>query len=118
VNILIVEDEHALRQPIVKMLRNEGFSVTEADDGTEALEVIRSQTTPVDLLLLDIALPGVSSREVLAEARRLFPGIPVIVTSAFGREQAGALLAADIDHFVQKPYQFRHILDAIREVVP
>jgi DNA-binding response OmpR family regulator len=115
-NILIVEDEDALRLPIVKMLRKEGFSVVEANDGMVALEVIRSQKTQVDLLLLDMSLPGIPSCDVFAEARRLIPGVPVIVTTAFSRERATALLAADIDYFIEKPYQFRHLLDVIRGV--
>jgi len=118
VNILIVEDEHALRLAVVKLLRKEGFSVTGAGDGTVALDLIRAQKPNVDVLLLDISLPGASSRDVLEEAQRLNPGITVIVTTAYTKEKAAALLAADVEHYVHKPYGLRELLNKIREVAP
>ena len=80
--ILIVEDEDLIRQPVSKMLRKKGFSVVEASDGNAAVDLIRAKGDHIDVLLLDITLPGASSREVFDEARRLRPGLPVIVTSA------------------------------------
>ena len=117
-NILIVEDERALRLAVVKMLEKEGFSVIEAGNGTVAIDLIREQNRSVDVLVLDIFLPGATSREVFEEAQRVIGGIAVIVTTTYSREQAAALLAADVRHFVQKPYRLRQLLDKIREVAP
>ena len=118
VNILIVEDEGALRWAVVKMLEREGFSVIEAGDGTVAIDLIREQKQRVDVLVLDVFLPGATSREVFEEAHRVIGGIAVIVTTTFTREQAAALLAADVQHFVRKPYRLRQLLEKIREVAP
>ena len=62
--ILVVEDEDLLRQGVSKMLRRDGLSVLEASDGSAALDVIRARKGDIDMLLLDITLPGASSRKV------------------------------------------------------
>ena len=67
--LLVVEDEDVLRFAVSKMLRKSGFQVIEAIDGSSALELVRTHTDEIDLMLLDVTLPGVSSREVVEEAR-------------------------------------------------
>jgi two-component system, cell cycle sensor histidine kinase and response regulator CckA len=115
--ILIVEDEDLLRQGVSKMLRTEGLSVLEASDGSAALDVIRARKGDIDVLLLDITLPGASSRKVYEEARRLRPGLPVIVTSAKSEGMAAAFLAAGIEHFIRKPFRLGSLSDMIRQVL-
>jgi CheY-like chemotaxis protein len=108
--ILVVEDETELRQAVSKMLGKRGFSVIEAPDGTAALDAIRGQSSPIDLLLLDITLPGASGREVLQEARRLRPEMRVVVTSAYPEELAAAYLESTIERFIRKPYRFEDLV--------
>jgi len=54
----VVEDEHVLRLAVSKALRKEGFSVIEAGDGSTAMDLIRAHPERIDLLLLDVTLPG------------------------------------------------------------
>ena len=115
--ILIVEDEELLRQGVSKMLRTEGLSVLEASDGSAALDVIRARKGDIDVLLLDITLPGASSRKVYEEARRLRPGLPVIVTSAKSEGMAAAFLATGIEHFIRKPFRLGGLREMIRQVL-
>jgi DNA-binding response OmpR family regulator len=115
--ILIVEDETLLREPVSEMLRKKGLSVLEASDGSTALELIRAHKDDIDVVLLDITLPGASSRDVIEEARRLRPGLPVIVTSANSEEMAAALLANRVERFIRKPFKLGDLMDMIREVV-
>jgi two-component system cell cycle sensor histidine kinase/response regulator CckA len=103
--VLVVEDEDPLRQAVSKMLRKHGFSVIEVRDGSAALDAIRGPNNPIDVLLLDITLPGVSGREVLQEARRLRPEMRVVVTSAYPEGMAAASLQTTIEHFIRKPYR-------------
>ena len=84
--ILIVEDEAFLRQAVSKIIRKAGLSAIEAADGSAALDVIRADRH-IDVLLLDISLPGASSREVFEEASRLGPDMKVIVTSAYTKPE-------------------------------
>src|SRR3954454_10817803 len=88
--ILLVEDEGLLRSAISTMLQHNHYSVLEAGDGTIAVELLRQFPGNIDLVLLDATLPGLSSRDVLCDARRLRPGMPVIVTSALDADAADA----------------------------
>ena len=72
------------------MLRKAGLSVIEASDGSSALDFLRTHGDEIGILLLDITLPGASSSEVFKEARRLRPGMKIIVTSAYGEDAASA----------------------------
>jgi two-component system cell cycle sensor histidine kinase/response regulator CckA len=111
--VLVVEDETALRQAVSRMLERRGFSIIEAPDGTAALDEIRGQKNPIDVLLLDITLPGASGREVLEEARRLRPEMRVVVTSAYPKEVAAVYLESTIEHFIRKPYRFEDLVPLI-----
>ncbi|HXK04170.1 MAG TPA: PAS domain-containing protein [Verrucomicrobiae bacterium] len=113
---LIVEDENTLLTASAKMLRRSGFSVLEAADGTEAVAVIRGDS-PIDVLLLDVTLPGTPSRDVLAEARRLRPAMRVIVTSAYGPEVAAASLHTEVERFIRKPYSLHDLVGLIRQTL-
>ena len=62
--ILLVEDEGTLRLATGKMLRRVGFCVIEASDGSSALELFRAHKDEIDLMLLDVTLPGISSRKL------------------------------------------------------
>ena len=63
--ILVVEDEDTLRLAVSKMLRKNGFTVLEAADGETGIDLLRASTREIDVALLDLTLPGMSSREVL-----------------------------------------------------
>jgi hypothetical protein len=71
--VLLVEDEDVLRIAISKMLQKKGFGVLEAIDGSSALELVRAAHHEIDVMLSDITLPGISSREVFEQAQRLRP---------------------------------------------
>jgi PAS domain S-box-containing protein len=113
---LVVEDEDALRCAAAKMLRKSGLSVIEAADGTAAIAAIRGDSA-IDVLILDITIPGVPSREVLAEAKRLRPAMRVIVTSAYGEEFAATSLQADVERFIRKPYSLRDLVGLVRQTL-
>ena len=116
--ILLVDDEAFLRGAISKMLQENGLSVIEARDGFLALDVIRSHKDSIDLLLLDITLPGASSREVYEEAKRLKPDLPVIVVTAKSEAVAAASLGTGIDHFLRKPFSLSDLIGMIRQILP
>jgi PAS domain S-box-containing protein len=111
--ILIVEDEEALRQPSTKMLRKAGYSVIEAGDGDAALELIRASRERINVLLLDITLPGASSREIFEEATRLRPDMKIIVTSGYSAAAAASSLGRRVEHFIRKPYRFNDLIALI-----
>ncbi len=113
---LVVEDEDFLRCAAAKMLRQSGLSVLEAADGTTAIAAIRGDSA-IDVLLLDVTLPGASSREVLAEAKRLRPAMRVIVASAYGEEFAATSLQAEVERFIRKPYSLHDLVGLVRQTL-
>jgi DNA-binding response OmpR family regulator len=115
--VLVVEDEDSLRHPVSMTLRKAGLTILEASDGHVALDQIRAHKGQIDILFLDISLPGVPSRKVFEEARLLIPAAVVIITSAYSREHAAAALSASIAHFVRKPYRISDLVNLMREAL-
>jgi PAS domain S-box-containing protein len=117
-NLLLVEDEDGLRLAVAKMLRKTGISVIEAGDGRAAIDLIRNRDRAIDVILLDMTIPGASSQEVFAEAQRVRPEAKVIVTTAYGREAAGASLEdPQVKGFIRKPYQFADLVQVLKSAL-
>ena len=114
--VLLVEDEALLRLATSKMLSKAGIVIIEAADGESALNAIRNPQNRIDVVVLDITVPGASSREIFEEAMRLRPDVRVIVTSAYGEDVAAASLRSSIRHFLRKPYQLADLAALLRTV--
>jgi len=113
--VLVVEDEVPLRQAIVKMLRNSGFVVLEANDGSAAIDLLRASADKIDMILLDATIPGASGAQVVAEAARSRPEIRVILTSAYSQEMLKApLSASQVRGFIRKPFHVGDLLKTLR----
>ena len=116
--ILIVDDEDLLRTTVSKLLRKNGFEVIEAGDGSAAMDLLRSHKDAADLVLLDVSLPGISSRDVLEEVQRMQPALKIIITSAYGKEVVDASFAGlRVDHFIRKPFQIAELLNLLRRTL-
>ena len=115
--VLVVEDEEPLRQAVVKMLRKAGFTVFEAADGASAIARLRADGDKVDVMLLDLTIPGASHHEVVAEAAKAKPNIGVILTSAYGQEMIGETSPLQIRGFIRKPFQFGDLLNTLRNAL-
>ena len=114
--VLVVEDEEPLRHAISKLLRRKGLTVIEAGDSGRAVDLFRVNAPNIDLVLLDMTLPGMCGREVLEELRRIRPGIGVIVTSAYGEEHALKVMNARKPWlYIRKPFQFTDLMDLLRK---
>jgi CheY-like chemotaxis protein/DNA-directed RNA polymerase subunit RPC12/RpoP len=94
IDILVVDDDPALRQLLTLVLSKSGYAVRSAYDGFSALAAIR--TAVPDILLSDLYMPGMSGFELLSVVRRRFPMIPVIaMSSAYSGPDVPAGIAAD-----------------------
>ena len=110
--ILVVEDEELLRLAVSKGLRRKGFSVIEASDGSAAMDLLRTHIDILDVVLLDVTIPGKSSRQIFEQAQRLRPELKMIVTSAYGKETVYATFTGmRVEHFIRKPF---HLGDLVR----
>jgi two-component system, cell cycle sensor histidine kinase and response regulator CckA len=116
--VLMVEDEEMLRFAVSTMLRKEGFSVMEAGDGTTGLNLFRARECEIDVILLDVTLPGMSGREALQELRRIRPGVKVILTSAFSEgEVLSSIGEQDPWDYLRKPYRVTDLTSLLGKVL-
>jgi CheY-like chemotaxis protein len=114
--ILVVEDEDTLRLAVSKMLRRKGFIVIEVANGKTAIDLFRAHAVEIDVVLLDLTLPGMSSREVLGEFRKMRPDVNVIITTAYSRDHAFAVMGGEQSWlYIQKPYQLSDLADLLRK---
>ena len=112
----MVEDEALLRLTVSKMLRKKGLRVIEALDGFSALELVRQHKDEIDVMLLDVTLPGMPGREVFEQALRLRPDLKIILTSAYSRETVDASFAGlRVESFVRKPFRFADIMQLLQD---
>jgi CheY-like chemotaxis protein len=116
--VLVVEDEDPLRSAIVKMLRKSSFGVLEAANGSAAIKLLRANRDKIDVILLDMTIPGPSSREVVAEAVQTRPDVRVVLTSAYSEEMIkDAMSASQIHGFIRKPFRLGDLTQKLREVL-
>ena len=114
--LLLVEDDLTLRQALTFNLTREGYEVTSAADGEAALEAARNER--LDLILLDVMLPGMSGVEVLRVLRREGVRTPVIILSARGDEIDRVVgLKIGADDYVAKPFSRPELLARIEAVL-
>jgi CheY-like chemotaxis protein len=110
-SILVVDDDPDVRDAITSVLGDEGYQVTSAGSGREALEQLRRQTRP-SLILLDMVMPDMDGWRFRMELKKLpeLAGIPVVILSAHGnvRDAALALGASD---YLRKPLQVDSLLE-------
>ena len=113
--VMVVEDEQSLREPLVYLLGKEGYEVIEAGDGASALEHFKAE--PIDLILLDIMMPGMSGNEVCRVIRQT-SNVPVIMLTAKDSEIDKVVgLEIGADDYVTKPYSTRELLARMKAVL-
>ncbi len=114
--ILVVDDESSIRESLQTLLEMEGYLVETASSGEEGLA--RIAEIPVDLVLLDYALPERNGLEVLREIRERDPDLAVILVTAYGTvENAVAAMQGGACNFIQKPWDNEKLLADIRAVI-
>ena len=112
--VLIVEDEPDLASFFRKALQKNGFSITVAPDGEQALQAI--QANDYDVILLDIGLPIKNGWIVLKELREQCNDCPVIVATASDSSLQEALKAGAND-YLQKPIRLKALLSAVQKQI-
>jgi DNA-binding NtrC family response regulator len=116
--VLVVEDEAGVRSLVVQGLRQLGYVVLEAGDAAEALALCAASDAPLDLLLTDVIMPGMSGPELVAELAKARPGLRVLYMSGhthetmnrYGIWQSGIPL-------VQKPFEMEHLARQVRRAI-
>ena len=116
--VLLVEDEEMVRSMAATMLTRLGYTVLEAKDGVEAVEVFRQHQDEIRCVLSDLTMPRMDGWDTLAALRKLSPDIPVILSSGYDESQVMAGEHPERPNaFLGKPYRFRELEDAIQSAL-
>jgi PAS domain S-box-containing protein len=113
--ILIADDESALRQALVEVLRSNGYKVLEAETSIEALEMARRHQGQLDILLTDIVMPGLRGPELARRVASAHPEVQIVYMSGYAEGLPEAQLPEN-STFLQKPFRFATLLEQLKLV--
>jgi signal transduction histidine kinase len=112
--ILLVDDDHAVREVTSTTLRDLRYSVVEAGSGGAALDILAREPT-IDLLIIDFAMPGMSGAEVARQARAKRPTLPILFITGFA--DRAALAGVSETHIVGKPFVNDELVTKLRSIL-
>ena len=116
--ILLVDDERSIRDTAGEYLRQSGFTILQADSGERALEVFNERARDIDLIIMDLGMPGMGGQKCLEEILRLDDSAKIIVASGYTADnQAQRAVASGAAKFIGKPYRFADLSEAVTEVL-
>ena len=116
--VLVVDDEPMIRRLGAKILRDAGYRVLVAGDGDEAIRIFNEDPNSVDVVLLDMSMPGKSGKAVLAALKERRPDVKVVLMSGFGECEALRVIGTNrFLAFLQKPFNAGELPGVIASVL-
>ena len=115
--VLVVEDEFVVRELIVEVLKELGYSTLEADEGPAALKILDSKQR-IDLVISDIGLPGLNGRQIIDAARETRPLLKVLFMTGYAEN--AAIAAGFLEPgmaMITKPFAMEALATRIREML-
>jgi two-component system, cell cycle sensor histidine kinase and response regulator CckA len=114
--ILLVDDEEDVLDVGSGLLKALGYRVLTARSGKEAVEILREYFGRIDLVLLDMVMPGIGGSETYDRLKEIDPHIKVILSSGYGIDgEATKVLGKGCDGFIQKPFRIRELSRITRD---
>ncbi len=113
--VLLVDDEAVIRRVATRMLEKGGFNVIVAKDGYEAAAIFKEQKTDIQVVLMDLIMPGLNGTETVEKLREIDPDVKIIFTSGYGVEDHPELQANKKGTFIQKPFQTEVLIEKVQE---
>jgi two-component system cell cycle sensor histidine kinase/response regulator CckA len=116
--ILLIDDEELVCRTAQAILERAGYSVLTARDGSRGLDLLREKGNEIDLVLLDLNMPGKSGVDVLRELRLFDNTIPVAVASGYSEDEVVQRFGPNmISGFVQKPFTSSRLVKDVRTLL-
>lgn len=115
--ILVVDDEEAVRDIARTMSEHLGFSVIEACDGLDAIEIFRAHHAELAAVLLDLTMPRMGGREAFAEMRKMDDTVPIVLSSGYDVQGDADLPVEGLAGFLKKPYRMGELQAVLQGVV-
>lgn len=116
-SVLVVDDEPTVRRFASRVLREAGFGVKEAENGADALSLIRSGAVTPDAVVSDIVMPQMNGVELLQSLSLERPGLPVILMSGYGMDQLGQRGIVSPCGVLSKPFSPELLLAEVRRCI-
>lgn len=116
--VLLVDDEDIILRTTGRMLGDLGYEVLTASDGVKAVDLFRERCSTIDLVLLDVVMPGLDGLQTLAALQKIAPGVKVILSSGYmrGHEEDNPL-AQGVADFLPKPYRKSQLAEMVARVL-
>jgi CheY-like chemotaxis protein len=116
--ILVIDDEDAARGLLQAVLEHFSYRVLPARSGSEGLGLFARQSEDVDLIILDLTMPGMSGAQALPKLRAIRPEVPIIVSSGYDQTEALRQCGeSTVDGFLQKPFSLTQLSETVRAVL-
>jgi CheY-like chemotaxis protein len=116
--ILLVDDEETISEVMEKALTLTGYKVLLARGGEEALEVFRNNRNRIDVVVLDMIMPGMNGDKVFDRLRQMDPGVSVILSTGDSKGgEVSHIMTRGCNGFLQKPFGIKELSQKIREVI-
>ena len=116
--ILIVDDETSIRNVCSLYLRKSGYQIMQSENGEEALEIFRSANEKIDLVLLDLNMPGIGGHRCLEELYKIDPKTPVLISSgSFCESETDTFKANGAVGLVSKPIELKQLVQTIKTIL-
>jgi two-component system cell cycle sensor histidine kinase/response regulator CckA len=112
--VLVVDDQDGVRRYAARILRQDGFTVHEATDGAEALEVLKFGAARVELVVSDIIMPRLNGVELLKALAVSHPNIPVILMSAYAEGELAEMGVVSPCGVLPKPFPAERLVQEVR----
>jgi adenylate cyclase len=116
IKILIVDDEEGVRRSLEKLLQRDGYNLFLAENGTEAIDIVRQHVNEIETVICDFKMPGLDGLETLIEIAKINPEIIKIILTGYATlDRAIESVNSGIDGFLTKPFDNREIRQKLRE---
>ncbi len=115
--ILLVDDEEMVLDIGVQMLSRLGYSVIQAESGTEAIGIFQKDSETIDIVILDIVMPDLDGGETVAAIREINPDVKIVLSSGFGRDGKTNEILERCNGFIQKPFSMKELSETLSRVV-
>ena len=113
-DVLVVEDDAGVREFLIDSLQGAGLRVTQANNGVDALVELKRKRP--DLLLVDFLMPGMNGVEMVEEARKIYPGLPVLLATGYADMNVVAKVIP-ANRVLRKPFRSEDLLDAVFDAI-
>jgi len=116
--ILLIDDEPDILEIGRELMKSLGYTILTAGGGDESLEVYRQQQERIDLVMLDVVMPGMGGGETFDALKALNPDVRVLLCSGYGLDgQVREILQRGCHGFIQKPFKIRRLADELRSIL-